>query len=66
MSKLDESGKKAKLIDIFEEAIKLPQCILFLDGIELLIGIFCLISLIAKFNSIFSLECIIRSKISFG
>ncbi|EJW85091.1 flywch zinc finger domain-containing protein [Wuchereria bancrofti] len=37
MLKLNEKAKKAKLIDLFEEAIKLPQCILFLDGIELLI-----------------------------
>ncbi|KAM3722175.1 Vesicle-fusing ATPase [Dirofilaria immitis] len=37
MLKLNEEAKKIKLIDLFEEAIKLPQCILFLDGLELLI-----------------------------
>ncbi|VIO95886.1 FLYWCH zinc finger domain containing protein [Brugia malayi] len=37
MLKLNEKAKNEKLIDLFEEAIKLPQCILFLDSIELLI-----------------------------
>uniref|UniRef100_A0A915PFT3 Vesicle-fusing ATPase n=1 Tax=Setaria digitata TaxID=48799 RepID=A0A915PFT3_9BILA len=33
----DEEAKKAKLIELFKEASKLPHCILFLDGLELLI-----------------------------
>lgn len=37
---LDEATKVAKLIELFEECGQLPSCLLFLDGLEMLIGMF--------------------------